>query len=167
MRLFAVLFLITFSSAAVYAGSASAPSAPASPAVSGVVADVTGAIVPGAQVDLVDATGTVAASFHSDGEGNFRIVAPHAGAWTLVVSEAGFDTVRTPVTLAAPAAPVAAAMTAPLHIVLPIAALSSTVQVNAENSDDLTVSEENRDSSVMTRRTSSRCPSSTTTTPPP
>jgi hypothetical protein len=118
--------------------------------VSGVVADATGAIVPGAQVDLVDTAGAVAASFHSDGEGNFHIVAPHAGAWTLVISEAGFDTVRTPVTLPAPAAPVAAAMTAPLHIVLPIAALSSTVQVNAENSEDLTASEDNRDSSVLT-----------------
>jgi hypothetical protein len=45
--------------------------------------------------------------------------------------------------------PAAAALAKPLHIVLPIAALSTNVRVNAENSEDLTAPEENRDSSVL------------------
>ncbi len=76
-------------------------SAPAAPAVHGVVADATGAIVPNAEVDLLDTTGTVAGTIHSDGEGNFQLAAPHAGNYTLVVSEPGFETVRTPIVVAA------------------------------------------------------------------
>jgi hypothetical protein len=85
------------------------------------------------------------------------MVAPHAGSYTLVVSEPGFETVRTPVRVAAAAgSPVGSAdalrLAAPLHIVLPIASLATTVRVNAENSEDLTAPEENRDSSVMTSK---------------
>jgi len=131
------------------------PSQPKPPALQGVVADATGAIVPGAEVDLLDASGAVAASNHTGGDGSFQMVAPHPGNYTLVVSEAGFETVRTPVemapaALASVAAPAAVRLAAPLRIVLPIASLATTVRVNAENSQDLTAPEENRDSSVMT-----------------
>jgi hypothetical protein len=151
-----VAILITFSSLSAFARNSSSGPLPAAPAVHGVVADPTGAIVPGAEVDLVDPNGAVASSFHSDGEGNFQVTAPHAGSYTLVVSEPGFETVRTPVEIALPAAsgfvagvPAAAALAKPLHIILPIAALSTNVRVSAENSGDLTAPEENRDSSVL------------------
>src|SRR5580658_1414294 len=151
-----VAILITFSSLSAFARNSSSGPLPAAPAVHGVVADPTGAIVPGAEVDLVDPNGAVASSFHSDGEGNFQVTAPHAGSYTLVVSEPGFETVRTPVEIALPAAsgfvagvPAAAALAKPLHIVLPIASLSTNVRVNAENSEDLTAPEENRDTSVL------------------
>ena len=88
----------------LFAASATNPPAPASPSVHGVVADPTGAIVPNAEVDLVDPNGAVDGTIHSDGEGNFQIAAPHAGSFTLVVSEPGFETVRTPVTIASPSA---------------------------------------------------------------
>lgn len=137
-----------------FANTAAASHPPAPPAVHGVVADSTGAIIPNAEVDLVDPSGTVAGTYHSDGEGNFQLTAPHPGDYTLVVSEPGFDTVRTPVTIApsltgvtAPTA--AAALAKPLHIVLPIAALATNIRVNADNSEDLTAPEENRDSSVL------------------
>ncbi len=104
--------------------------------LSGVVADPTGAIVPGAEVDLVDADGAVAVSNHSDGEGNFQVVAPHTGSFTLVVSEPGFETVRKPLLVAAPAGFVCCPRL--LRIVLPIGRLATTVRVNAENSEDLT-----------------------------
>jgi hypothetical protein len=151
MRLAArVLILITFSSTAAFALSSTTPAPPAAPAVRGVVADATGAIVPGAEVDLLDPTGAVAGSFHSDGEGNFQVVAPHAGNYTLVVSEPGFETIRTPVLIPSPAAaPAAAALAKPLHIVLPIAALSTNVRVSAEANEDLTAPDDNRDSSVL------------------
>jgi len=128
---------------------------PSSPQpITGVVADPSGAIVPNAEIDLLDASGSVAGSFHSGGDGSFQVVAPHPGAFTLVISEPGFDTVKTPVVVAAPA-PVASAaafshINAALKIVLPIAALSTNVHVSAETDSDLTASDENHDSSVMT-----------------
>lgn len=158
MRSFALGLILLLPGTAL-ANNASSSSAPSRPAVHGVVADETGAIVPGAEVDLLDTNGAVAGTIHSDPEGNFQLVAPHTGSFTLVVSEPGFETVRTPVVIATPAAvsatataasPTAAALAAPLHIVLPIAAVASTVRVNAENSEDLTAPEANHDSSVMT-----------------
>jgi len=138
----------------LFAANPTSPAPPTAPSVHGVVADPTGAIVPGAEIDLVDSTGTVAGTIHSDGEGNFQLAAPHAGSFTLVVSEPGFDTVRTPVTIApvvAAGAPVpnAAPLPAPMHIILPIAAVASTVQVNG-NTDDASSTDDNHDSSVMT-----------------
>jgi len=141
---------------AAFAANATSAAAPAPPSVQGVVADATGAIVPGAEVDLVDPSGTVAGSIHSDGEGNFQISAPHTGNFTLVVSEPGFETVRTAVVIAAPAAVagVKAAVVLPalahVHIVLPIAAVASTVRVNGDSSEDLAAPDANHDSSVMT-----------------
>jgi hypothetical protein len=144
------LVLVTFTAPAVFAANSAASAPPAAPAVHGMVADPTGAIVPGAEVDLVDPNGAVAGTNHSDGEGNFQISAPQPGSYMLVVSEAGFETVRTPVLIASPAgAPAAAALAAPLHIVLPIASLATNIQVNAENSEDLTAPDENRDASVL------------------
>jgi hypothetical protein len=149
------LVLVTFPSLAAFACS-TPPTAPTpAPAVHGMVADPTGAIVPGAEVDLLDPSGTVASTYHSDGEGNFEVTAPHAGNYTLVVSESGFETVRTPLVIAPAAASrvgvsTAAALAKPLHIILPIASLSTNVRVNAENSEDLTAPDENRDSSVLT-----------------
>jgi hypothetical protein len=140
-----------------FAVSATSPAAPAAPAVHGVVADPTGAIVPNAEVDLLDTNGAVDGTIHSDGEGNFQLVAPHAGSFTLVVSEPGFETVRTPVVIAFPSAVSGAAATAgtlpvlaPVHIVLPIAAVATMVRVNGDNSEDLTAPDANHDSSVMT-----------------
>jgi hypothetical protein len=114
--------------------------------VRGVVADPSGAIVPNAEVDLVDGSGAVAATLHSDGEGNFQLIAPAIGDYTLVVSEAGFDTVKTVVTLGKQGTPMPPAM---LHIVLPISTMATTINVNAGNSEDLTAPEANADTSVM------------------
>ena len=160
------LALILLAPAAAFATNATTPAPPPAPALHGVVADQTGAIVPGAEVDLVDPSGAVAGSFHSDEEGNFQVVAPHAGQYTLVVSEPGFETVKTPVVIAGPggagiglrggsamgavSATAASALAAPVRIVLPIASFSTNVRVSAESSEDLTAPDVNRDSSVMT-----------------
>ena len=86
--------------------------------------------------------------------GNFLMAAPHAGSFTLVISEPGFETVHLPVTVhpnvVSAAAPAAHVMAAPLHITLPIAAVATSVRVNGDTNEDLTASEENRDSSVLT-----------------
>src|SRR5579863_4238909 len=151
-RSFALCLLLR-ASLALFASSPAAAPRPSNPPVAGVVADPTGAIVPGAQVDLVDTDGSVAGSCRSGGDGTFQMVPPHAGNFTLVVSEAGFETIKTPVIVAAPATAVASAssgrLAATLRITLPIASLSTNVQVNADASEDLTASEDNHDSSVM------------------
>ncbi|WP_263352246.1 TonB-dependent receptor [Acidicapsa acidisoli] len=130
---------------AIGLGNGPASSAPAA-VVRGTVADPSGAIVPNAEVDLVDGKGAVAATLHSDGEGNFQLAAPALGDYTLVVSEAGFDTVKTVVKLGPQSAP---PLTPMLHIVLPISAASTTINVNAGSSVDLTATDANSDTSVM------------------
>ena len=128
---------------------------PHGPTLRGVVADSTGAIIPNAEIDLMDASGALDGKFQSGDDGSFQVVAPHAGAYTLVVSEPGFKTVTTPVSIAAPAASAVASqaavkLAAPMHIVLPIAPAATNVTVNADSNEDLTSTDENHDSSVMT-----------------
>ena len=122
------------------------PAAP-SAVVRGTVADPSGAIVPNAEIDLLDGKGAVTATLHSDGEGNFQLTAPTLGDYTLVVSEAGFDTVKTVVKLGTQGtAPISAPM---LHIVLPISTMSTTINVNAGSSVDLSSPDANSDTSVL------------------
>ena len=153
MRFFAWALLVV-SPAITFASTSSNSTPPAAPSVQGVVADPTGAIVPGAEVDLVDSAGTVDGSAHSADDGSFQLTAPHAGSYTLVVSEPGFETVHNPVVIAPPAvsavgAAAAHTFAAPLHITLPIASLSTNVRVNADSSEDLTAPDDNHDSSVL------------------
>jgi Carboxypeptidase regulatory-like domain/TonB dependent receptor-like, beta-barrel len=128
---------------------------PASPTLQGAVADSTGAIIPNAEIELLDANGAPAGTFHSGPDGNFRVIAPHPGPYTLVVSEAGFKTAKTQVTIAPPGVPAIASQAAvklapPLRIILPIAPAATNVTVNAETNEDLTSTDENHDSSTMT-----------------
>ncbi len=155
MRSYALAFLL-FAPVATFACKPSGPAPPPpAPSIQGVIADPTGAIVPGAEINLVDPSGAVTCTGHSGGDGTFQLTAPHTGSYTLVVSEPGFETVHNPVVIAAPVvsaatAPTAHVLAAPLHIILPIAALSTDVHVNADSSEDLTAPEDNHDSSVMT-----------------
>jgi hypothetical protein len=153
MRSFAWLVLL-LTPEVVLACKPSAPAPPPAPSVQGVVADPTGAIVPGAEIDLVDTTGAVTCSGHSAEDGSFHLSAPHTGNYTLVISEAGFETVRNPVVIPPPvnAATASASriLVAPLRIVLPIAAVATNVRVSADTSEDLTAPDDNKDSSVMT-----------------
>ena len=155
LRFFALVALL-LSPALVLARSSSTSAAKPAPAatVQGVVADPTGAIVPNAEVDLVDADGSIAVTTKSDGVGNFLMAAPHEGSFTLVISEPGFETVHLPVTVhpnvVSATASASHVMAAPLHITLPIASVATNVRVNGDTDEDLTASEDNRDSSVMT-----------------
>ena len=159
MRCSALLFLL-IAPCAVFAckpsdSTAAASASSAAPSVQGVVADPTGAIVPGAEIDLVDASGAITCTGRSGGDGSFKLTAPRSGSYTLVVSEPGFNTVHDPVVLAASPASVTGvsashALAAPLHIILPIASVATNVRVTADSSEDLTAPEDNHDSSVMT-----------------
>jgi Carboxypeptidase regulatory-like domain/TonB dependent receptor len=113
------------------------------PALTGTATDSTGAIVPGAQVRLLAADGTVAATSVADATGQFSLQPPQAGAYTVSVSMAGFQTV----TRIVQAGPVA---TAPFTMALSIAQSVQQVTVTASSSVDLTNSESNGDTAVMT-----------------
>ena len=152
---FNALAIFLFSASLAFSCEPTNPTRPSAASVQGIVADPTGAIVPGAEIDLIDTNGSVAGSAHSGGDGNFQVAAPHAGSFTLVISEPGFETVHTPVTVAPTVVSATNAVTAhtfvaPLHITLPIAAVATNVRVNADTNEDLTAPEENHDSSVLT-----------------
>ncbi len=129
-----------------------APAASAASPITGVVADPTGAIVPNAEIELVDPTGAVDGSFRSGGDGSFQIEPPRPGNYTLVISEPGFTTIRTPVVATTPAYGLHTLTPLPavLHIVLPIATLSTNIHVSADSNEDLTAGDDNHDTSVMT-----------------
>jgi hypothetical protein len=165
MRSLALRFALLLSlPATAFACHPAVPGPPKNPMLRGAVTDPTGASIPNAEIDLLDANGTIAGRFQSGADGSFQLTAPRAGAYTLVVSEAGFKTARVEVKIAPPdagpgvgpasgasiAANAAAALAAPVKVVLPIAPAATNVTVNAETSGDLTATDENHDSSVMT-----------------
>jgi hypothetical protein len=123
-----------------------APTTPASSSavatVNGTVADTTGAIIPDAQVQLTDATGAVLAVTTTDASGNFRILPPHEGDYSLVVSLTGFQTSTQQLHAGATAG-------SPVNIALSVASAVTQVEVNASSSVDLRSSEENGDTAVM------------------
>ncbi|HEY9127004.1 MAG TPA: carboxypeptidase-like regulatory domain-containing protein, partial [Acidobacteriaceae bacterium] len=110
------------------------------PVVRGAVADPSGAIVPGADIQLLDAKGAVAVALKSDGEGNFQLPSLPPGSYTLIISEAGFDTVKKTIILGKQLKP-----SPTLRIVLPISATATTVNVTSDQDVDLTASENNAD----------------------
>lgn len=112
-------------------------------AISGTVTDSTGAIVPGAHVALTTANGATVAETTTDETGGFRLVPTQAGDYSLIVSLKGFQPFAEGVT--AGTQPIA-----PLKIALNVATAVQQVTVNAALNVDLTASENNGDSSVMT-----------------
>ena len=92
--------------------------------LSGTVVDSSGAVIAGATVQVRSANGTVQRTTQSDANGSFIISGLSAGNYQLVVSNPGFETKETPVTLGTTEAP------APLRISLAVSAVSSTITVN-------------------------------------
>ena len=146
---------IALSPTAVLACTTSSNLAPKNPSLNGVISASNGAVIPNAEVDLVDATGATVGKSESAADGTFQLTAPHPGPFTLLVSANGFKTVQSAVTVAAPAASLissqaAVKLAAPTRIVMALAPASTNIVVNAENSVDLTSTDANHDSSVLT-----------------
>jgi len=117
-------------------------SSPAVATVNGTVADTTGAIIPGAQVQLTDATGAALSTAITDASGNFRIQPPRQGDYSVVVTLQGFETASQTIHVGATAG-------TPVSFALSVAATVTQVEVNANSSVDLTAPEENGDTAVM------------------
>ncbi|HTW80928.1 MAG TPA: TonB-dependent receptor [Terracidiphilus sp.] len=131
------------------------PPPPPSPSLQGVVSAANGAVIANAEVDVVDASGATVGKSQSAADGTFQVTAPRGGSYTLVISANGFKTVQTAVNLAVPGASAVSTraainLAAPTRIVMAVAPAATNIVVNAETSVDLTSTDENRDSSVMT-----------------
>ena len=93
---------------------------------------------------LTDASGATYASATTDASGTFQLVPPHPGTYTLTVTLAGFQPASQTVTVSETGPP------APLNIALAVATAVQQVTVSAGTQVDLTASENNGDTAVMT-----------------
>jgi len=129
--------------AAVVSTATASTNAPVSLKITGTVTDSTDAIIPGAQVQLLAASGAAVATTTTDASGSFSIAAPQAGDFTVSVSLNGFQTTAQPVHVGSGTA-------ATLSFAMKVAEAVQQVTVNAGNDVDLTTSESNGDTAVMT-----------------
>ena len=100
------------------------------PQLSGTVVDSSGAVISGATVQVRSADGTVQGRTKSNENGSFVISGLSTGNYQLVVSNTGFETKETPVTIGTGETP------APLRITLAVGSVSTTVNVQ-DRSDSL------------------------------
>ncbi len=91
--------------------------------LSGTVVDTSGAVIVGATVQVRGANGSVQITTQSDANGSFIISGLSAGDYRLVVSNLGFETKETPVTIGTTEAQ------APLRISLAVSSVSTTINV--------------------------------------
>lgn len=98
--------------------------------LTGIVVDTSGAVIAGAAVHLRSADGTLLRTTQSDTNGSFMISGLPPGSYRLIVSNFGFGTTETPVTIETKGTP------APLRISLIVGAVSTTVNVQGR-ADDL------------------------------
>jgi Carboxypeptidase regulatory-like domain/TonB dependent receptor len=118
--------------------------ASATPAtISGTVTDPTGAIIPGAQVQLEDSKGKVIVTGQTDAIGAFRLQPSQPGDFTLVFTLNGFKTTTASVHIGSTTA-------TPLQVTMPIAEVATEVTVNGSTNVDLTSPASNTDNTVMT-----------------
>jgi len=111
--------------------------------VQGTVQDPSGAIVPGAQVQLLRSDKTVVARGTTDGAGHFQLAQPAAGDYQLKVMLPGFSTLTRPLH-------VAGVPPAPLTLTLAIADVSTNVNVNADQDVALADPATNADATTLT-----------------
>ncbi len=97
--------------------------------LTGTVADMSGAVITGATVELRDANGALRGTTLSDAAGSFISAGIAAGTYQVVVSSPGFETKEILVTIASPETP------ASMRISLTVGAVNTTVSVQGrENS---------------------------------
>jgi len=110
--------------------------------VSGIVRDPTGALIPGATVEITRTGGTVIGSTTTDDSGRFQMAQPTGGDYDLIVVRTGFSPLdqalhltRTPL--------------APLTLTLNLADVTTSVNVDAEKDIDVAAPENNKDAATV------------------
>jgi hypothetical protein len=137
-----LLSALLFSAVTPFVPAQPVPAAATAATISGSVADSTGAIIPGAHIQLRSAAGAVLAESATDGNGDFRLAAPGSGNYNLTIAIAGFETALRPVH-------VGNTSVGPLAITLAVATNVTQVNVNASSDVDLTNSATNGDTAVL------------------
>ncbi len=108
-------------------------------AITGHVQDPTGAIIPGAKIELQRPDGTVVSTAISDSAGQFRIPQPAPGDYRLAIALPGFEPL-------AQALRVTTSPLAPLTLTMNLASVSTVVNVDASQNVDALSSDQNQDS---------------------
>jgi len=106
--------------------------------VSGVVHDPTGALIPGATVEITRAGGSVIGSTTTDDGGHFQMAQPASGDYDLIVVRAGFSPLDQKLH-------VAKTPVAPLTLTLNLADVTTSVNVDAGQDIDVAAPENNND----------------------
>ncbi len=101
--------------------------------------DPTGAIIPGAKIELQRPDGTVVSTVVSDSAGQFRIAQPAPGDYRLAIALPGFEPL-------AHAVHITTAPLAPLTLTMNLASVSTVVNVDATQNADALSSDQNQDS---------------------
>jgi hypothetical protein len=101
----------------------------------GTVVDTSGAVIPGATVQILSANGTVQRTTQSDTNGSFLVSGLAAGNYRLVVSKPGFESKEILATIGPAGAP------APLRITLVVGAVSTTVNVQGREDELIGIAE--------------------------
>ena len=99
------------------------------PQLSGTVVDASGAVIAGAIVQVLSANGAVRGTTQTDRNGSFTLSGLPAGNYHLVISNPGFDSKETPVTIGTTAAQVV------LRIPLDVGTVSTTINVQGREDD--------------------------------
>jgi hypothetical protein len=96
--------------------------------LSGIVHDPTGALIPGATIQLTRAQGSVLSSAITDGNGHFQFAQPTAGDYHLLVTRPGFSPLDQPLRLTT-------SPQAPLSLTMALADVTTSVNVDAQDID--------------------------------
>jgi Carboxypeptidase regulatory-like domain len=108
-------------------------------AITGHVQDPTGAIIPGAKIELQRPDGTIVSTVVSDSAGQFRIAQPAPGDYRLAIALPGFEPLARPLR-------VGQAPLAPISLTMNLASVSTVVNVDASQNVDTLSSDQNQDS---------------------
>ena len=105
------------------------------PQLAGTVIDASGAVIAGATVQLLSASGSVLKITHSDRNGSFILTALVPGNYKLIVSNPDFETKEIPVIIGSTLPPTQ------LRISLPVGSLSTTINVEGRADDLIGIAE--------------------------
>ena len=111
-------------------------------ALTGTVHDPTGAIIPGARVELERPDGSILESAPTDNAGHFQLPQPAPGDYTLVLDLPGFSFAPKPLHITRTTLP-------PLALTMSLADVATSVTVNADSDIDATAPDNNGDSASV------------------